>query len=72
MNAPEVVRRYAATLLDAAEETNVLDTVRKDVQGLLETLSNSQELNEFLSNPLIGSEVQDRTLVAIFDGKVHG
>ena len=71
MNAPEVVRRYAATLLDAAEETDVLDTVCKDVQGLLETLSNSQELNEFLSNPLIGSEVQDRTLVAIFDGKVQ-
>ena len=71
MNAPEVVRRYAATLLDAAEEKDVLDTVRKDVQGLLETLSNSQELNEFLSNPLIGSEVQDRTLVAIFDGKVQ-
>ncbi len=71
MNVPEVVRRYATTLLDAAEETNVLDTVRKDVQGLLETLSNSQELNEFLSNPLIDSEVQDRTLVAIFDGKVQ-
>ena len=71
MNAPEVVRRYAATLLDAAEEKDVLDTVRKDVQGLLETLSNSQELNEFLSNPLIGSEVQDRTLVAIFDGRVQ-
>ena len=71
MNAPEVVRRYAATLLDAAEETNVLDIVRKDVQGLLETLSNSQELNEFLSNPLIGPEVQDRTLVAVFGGKVQ-
>ena len=71
MNSPEVVRRYAATLLDAAEETNVLDTVRKDVQGLLETLSNSQELNEFLSNPLISPEVRDRALVAIFDGKVQ-
>jgi len=31
MNAPEVVRRYAATLLDAAEETGVLDAVRKVV-----------------------------------------
>ena len=71
MNSPEVVRRYAATLLDAAEETNVLDTVRKDVQGLLETLCNSQELNEFLSNPLISPEVRDRALVAIFDGKVQ-
>ena len=71
MNAPEVVRRYAATLLDAAEETGVLDTVRADVQGVLETISNSQELDEFLNNPLISPEVQDRTLVAIFDGKVQ-
>ena len=55
MNAPEVVRRYAATLLDAAEETGVLGAVREDVQGLLETISTPQELNEFLSNPLIKS-----------------
>ena len=47
MNVPEVVRRYATTLLDAAEETDVLGTVRKDVEGLLETFSNSQELNGF-------------------------
>lgn len=71
MNAPEVVRRYAATLLDAAEETGVLDAVRADVQGVLETISNSQELDEFLINPLISPEVQDRTLVAVFDGKVQ-
>lgn len=71
MNAPEVVRRYAATLLDAAEETGVLDAVRSDVQGVLETISNSQELDEFLINPLISPEVQDRTLVAVFDGKVQ-
>ena len=71
MNAPEVVRRYAATLLDAAEETGVLDAVRSDVQGVLETISNSQELDEFLNNPLISPEVQDRTLAAVFDGKVQ-
>ena len=71
MNAPEVVRRYAATLLDAAEETGVLDAVRSDVQGVLETISNSQELDKFLNNPLISPEVQDRTLAAVFDGKVQ-
>ena len=71
MNAPEVVRRYAATLLDAAEETGVLDAVRSDVQGVLETISNSQELDGFLNNPLISPEVQDRTLAAVFDGKVQ-
>ncbi len=71
MNAPEVVRRYAVTLLDAAEETGVLDAVRKDVQGVLETMASSQELVDFLANPLLSVEVQDRTLVAIFDGKVQ-
>jgi F-type H+-transporting ATPase subunit delta len=71
MNAPEVVRRYAATLLEAAEETGVLDAVRKDVQGVLETLAGSQELADFLANPLLSAEVQDRTLVALFDGKVQ-
>lgn len=71
MNAPEVVRRYAATLLEAAEETGVLDAVRKDVQGVLDTVAGSQDLADFLDNPLLSAEVQDRTLVAVFDGKVQ-
>lgn len=72
MNAPEVVRRYAATLLDAAEETGVLDGVRRDVEGVLETVTESNDLVEFLDNPLYSAEIQHKALVAIFDGKVQG
>jgi F-type H+-transporting ATPase subunit delta len=71
MNAPEVVRRYAATLLDAAEETGVLEAVRKDVEGILETVAGSKDLAEFLENPLLSAEVQDKTLSAIFAGKLQ-
>lgn len=71
MNAPEVVRRYAATLLDAAEETGVLEAVRKDVEGVLETAAGSKDLAEFLENPLLGAEVQDKALSAIFAGKLQ-
>ena len=39
MKAPEVVRRYATTLLEAAEESNVLDSVRSDVQTIRFILS---------------------------------
>ncbi len=72
MNAPEVVRRYAATLLDAAEETGVLDVVRQDVEGVLATVDPSQDLVAFLENPLLSAEVQQQVLVAIFRGKLQG
>ena len=51
MNAPEVVRRYAVTLLEAADETGVAEAVQRDVEGLVETRRQSEELTEFLANP---------------------
>ena len=58
MNAPEVVRRYAVTLLDAADDTGTTEAVQRDVEGLAETLRQSVELAEFLANPLIGAQSQ--------------
>jgi F-type H+-transporting ATPase subunit delta len=71
MNAPEVVRRYAATLLDAAEEAGVLEVVRSDVEGVIGTVSGSQDLVAFLENPLLSADIQHKALVAIFDGKLQ-
>lgn len=70
MNAPEVVRRYAVTLLEAADETGVIDVVQRDVEQLIETIRQSQELAEFLVNPLIGPQIQASALEQIFSGKV--
>ena len=71
MNAPEVVRRYAATLLEAADETGATTAVQRDVERLLETLRQSGELAEFLANPLADSQAQANVLEELFSGKVE-
>ena len=69
--APEVVQRYAGTLLDSAAETGVLDGVREDVERLIGTLDTSADLASFLGNRLVGEEVKVRVLEQLFGGKVQ-
>ena len=71
MNAPEVVRRYAATLLEAADETGATAAVQRDVERLLETVRQSGELAEFLANPLADGQAQANALRELFSGKVE-
>ena len=71
MNAPEVVRRYAVTLLEAADETGATTAVQRDVERLLETVRQSGELAEFLANPLADSQAQANVLRELFSGKVE-
>ena len=71
MNAPEVVRRYAATLLEAADETGATAAVQGDVERLLQTVRQSGELAEFLANPLTASQAQANVLRELFSGKVE-
>lgn len=72
MNAPEVVRRYAATLLEAADETGATAAVQRDVERLLATVGQSDGLTEFLANPLVDSQAQAEALRQLFSGKVEG
>jgi len=72
LNAPEVVRRYAATLLEAADETGATAAVQRDVERLLATVGQSDELTEFLANPLVDSQAQAEALRQLFSGKVEG
>ena len=71
MNAPEVVRRYAATLLEAADETGATAAVQRDVERLLETVRQSGELAEFLANPLADGQAQANALRVLFSGKLE-
>lgn len=71
MKAPEVVRRYAATLLEAAEESQLGAEVRRDVEGLALTLDQSAELAEALGNRLLSPQVLRNVLEGIFGGKVQ-
>ena len=71
MKAPEVVRRYAATLLEAAEESSVLDSVRSDVQALRQALEQSEELASFVGNRYMSSSLQRGALERLFGGRVQ-
>jgi F-type H+-transporting ATPase subunit delta len=70
MNAPEIVRRYAVTLLETAAEAGELDRVSGDVGGIAATLRQSAELTDFLANPLIGVELKRSALEQLFSDKV--
>ena len=70
--APEVVRRYAVTLLDAAAELDVADAVAGDLEGLQAPLAGAPDLQEFLNDRLIDGAGASKALTAIFDGKVSG
>jgi F-type H+-transporting ATPase subunit delta len=71
MNIPEVVRRYAITLLDAAQETGAQSTMRRDLEGISAVLGASSELGDFLRNQLIGIELKQGALEKMFDGRVE-
>lgn len=71
MNAPEVVRRYAATLLETAAELKVEAQVQADVEGLQATLRASAELSSALRNRLIDAQIHRALLESLFAGKVQ-
>jgi len=72
MNAPTLVRRYAVTLLEAAVDTQVLEPVHRDVQGLVETLRQSPDLVSFLLDRRLDPGTQHDVLEELFAGKVQG
>ncbi|MBT3345769.1 MAG: ATP synthase F1 subunit delta [Gemmatimonadetes bacterium] len=69
---PEVVRRYAITLLEATSEQNVGDAVRDDLDGLQTTLASSDELCEFVDNRLLDPAAFTKAFEALFEGKLNG
>ena len=69
---PEVVRRYAITLLEATTEQNVGDAVRDDLDGLQTTLASSDELRDFVGNRLLDPAAFTQAFEALFAGKLNG
>jgi F-type H+-transporting ATPase subunit delta len=72
VQVPEVVRRYAITLLEAAAERAVTDAVSTDLEGLQSTLEGSVELRDFVGNRILPPETATKALDVLFEGKVDG
>lgn len=59
--------RYAAALLDLAEEQKALDAVADDLRALRELLEKSEDLVRLIRSPLYGRDQQAKAIAAVLD-----
>ena len=70
MVSSKVSNRYALSLLSIALEKNMLDTVYNDVELLIDTFNESDELQRFVDSPVVRPEVKISILDEIFSRKI--
>ncbi|MCE2435281.1 MAG: F0F1 ATP synthase subunit delta, partial [Candidatus Latescibacteria bacterium] len=71
MSQSAVSIRYTSALIDAAQESGVLDRVEADVQALLALLHASEDLRGFVADPMMGSEQKRAVLNKLLAGKIE-
>lgn len=60
--------RYAKAILDLAVDKRATDAVEKDMRSVLATISDSAELRQLLSSPVISGAKKKDILLKIFKG----
>jgi len=58
--------RYAKAILEFASDANKAAAVNDDMKSIGSTIDGNQELNDFLSNPIIKQEVKNAALKEVF------
>ena len=71
MKAPEVVQRYATTLLEAAFDSNSQQPVRQDIEGLVATLDAAADLESFLVDRMISSPAKEQVVRDLFASRIQ-
>jgi F-type H+-transporting ATPase subunit delta len=67
----EVLEPYAQALMSIGQSQNLVDRFGEDVQNILDTLKESGDLSQFLSNPLSKIETKKAVLRQVFGESVH-
>jgi F-type H+-transporting ATPase subunit delta len=70
MKAGRIAVRYARALFLSAGEQAVLDTVRKDMELILATVSDMTEVISLLESPIVETRKKTSILVSLFEHKV--
>lgn len=65
-----VALRYAKSLIDLAQEKNILEDVKTDMSSFIDAYEANAELANALNNPLIENKVKFAILEGLFKGKV--
>jgi F-type H+-transporting ATPase subunit delta len=71
MSELTVASRYAKSLIDLAEEQNILGEINNDMVFFLHTLKANSELKAVLGNPIISHTKKLNILTAVFESKVN-
>ena len=68
MNESRAAIRYAKAILDLAVDKKATDAVEKDMRSIVATISDSKELRQMLSSPVISGATKKNVLLKIFKG----
>ncbi|MGB3263694.1 MAG: ATP synthase F1 subunit delta [Microcoleus sp.] len=61
----EVLQPYASALMSLAKSSNLSEKFGEDIRSLLDLLKNSEDLRQFLANPLIQSDAKKAVIKQI-------
>jgi len=67
----EIVEPYAEALMSVAESGDLVDRITEDVNFLLGLLRESEELRQFLANPITKAETKKGVLQQLAQEQVH-
>ncbi|MCX6187459.1 MAG: ATP synthase F1 subunit delta [Bacteroidetes bacterium] len=67
MSEFRVASRYAKSLIDLAQERNILEAIFSDIQLFAKTLENSHELLGMLKSPIINGDKKMAVMKMLFD-----
>lgn len=71
MQNPRLASRYAKSLLDIAQEQNILEPVLQDMQLIQRTTQSSPELAQLLRSPIVKADKKNAIFNAVFGGKIN-
>lgn len=71
MAEQKVSARYASSLLDSANQKNLLDAVSNDIEFISTVLKQNPNLNRMLENPVVKPEIKSSILEEIFKSKIN-
>src|SRR5690606_17524666 len=66
MTTSRAANRYAKALFETAQAKNVSEQVASDMQTINKAMNDSEELKQFLDNPVIKGEAKKNALDEIF------
>jgi F-type H+-transporting ATPase subunit delta len=66
-----IVEPYAEALMAVAKQQNLVETFGNDIQSILTTLTESEDLRKLLSSPLIPESVKKDLLNSLFADRVN-